>query len=68
MSKIEKNQQTQIVSEENEENVTLRFHTDEQLLEFERKLKNPIFFQKMVSYGKKIIKSIVRLLDNNYYL
>lgn len=59
MSKIEKNRQTQVVNEENEENVMFPFRTDEQLLEFERKLKNPIFFQKMVSYEIKNIKSIV---------
>ncbi|XP_077255493.1 uncharacterized protein LOC143893696 [Temnothorax americanus] len=64
MSKIEKNRETQVVNEENEENVTWPFHTDEQLLEFERKLKNPIFFQKMSSSFKMIGGDKVNLATN----
>lgn len=54
MRKIEENRQTQPINEENNEENVMPFQTDEQLLEFEKKLKNPIFFQKMVSYKVKI--------------
>lgn len=54
MRKIEGNRQTQAINEENNEENVMPFQTDEQLLEFEKKLKNPIFFQKMVSYKVKI--------------
>lgn len=48
---MEENQQMQVLSEKNnivnDEDITLPFQTEEQLLEFDKKLKNPTFFQKM---------------------
>lgn len=62
---MEENQQMQVLSEKNnivnDEDITLPFQTEEQLLEFDKKLKNPTFFQKMVSYEIKIIKLSTKL-------
>lgn len=65
MTMMEENQQMQVLSEKNnivnDEDITLPFQTEEQLLEFDKKLKNPTFFQKMVSYKTKIIKLSTKL-------
>lgn len=65
MTMMEENQQMQVLSEKNnivnDEDITLPFQTEEQLLEFDKKLKNPTFFQKMVSYETKIIKLSTKL-------
>lgn len=62
---MEENQQMQVLSEKNnivnDEDISLPFQTEEQLLEFDKKLKNPTFFQKMVSYETKIIKLSTKL-------
>lgn len=45
----------QAVNEENiEEEFTFPLENEDQLVEFETKLKNPIFFQKMVRFQIKI--------------
>lgn len=48
-------QERKVVSEEDDEEIfTFPIQTEEQLSEFEQKLKNPIFFKKMVSYRIEI--------------
>lgn len=48
-----KEKQTEI-EEYDEEEFAFPLQTEEQLFEFEKKLKNPMFFKKIVSYQIKI--------------
>lgn len=54
ISKIEIKEKQVEIEEYNEEEFAFPFQTEEQLFEFEKKLENPMFFKKMVSYQIKI--------------
>lgn len=51
VSKFEIRQRQPENDENDEEELTNPLCTEEQLLEFDEKLKNPVFFNKMVSYS-----------------
>lgn len=51
VSKFEIRQRQPENNENDEEELTNPLCTEEQLLEFDKKLKNPVFFNKMVSYS-----------------